>query len=402
MHRLVLVCLFVLTSLAWVPSAAAQGNDDDLPTAPQSKGDGLEFSVEGAIIDDAFGSPLNWGANEDGRLFLLVTIEVENTSSETKTLNSNNFRIIDGIQFIAADDGLSKRPEELGVPAMGDVLGDTLAADATKLYILGWRLEPSIDEYVLDIDYGSAKTVDLQPWLDLDISPRDLRPSTTGTVSSNGSSRPSNRPTATATATSNDDDEITSDEQDYLDAIAIDSALLGDAGGNLSDLFGRAADNEYLVLDPDWLSDVGDETDIFRGAYTRAQNLEPSDRQAPIQEIWLSLTAYTASAADNYELGLTTLDPSYLTLANTDLENATDLTDDLIAEVEAFTDDPASYGSAGSTTSGNGTTAGSVTDCTPFADYDEAQEYYANNPDAQPIIDPDFDGLACEVYFGRG
>ena len=399
MHRLVLVCLFVLSSLAWVPGAAAEGSDDDLPNAPQSKGDGLEFSVEGAILDDEFGSPLNWGPNDDGRLFLLVTIEVANTSSETKTMNSDNFRIVDGIQFIAADDGLSKRPEALGIPAMGDVLGDTLAADATKLYILGWRLEPAIDEYVLDIDYGSAKTVDLQPWLDLDISPRDLRPSTTNPGSSNASSRPSSRPTATATS---NDDDITSNEQDYLDAIAVDSTLLGAAGGNLSDLFGRAADDEYLILDPDWLSDVGDETDTFRGAYSRAQNLEPSARQAPIQEIWLSLTAYTASAADNYDLGLVNLDLSYLELANTDLQNATDLTDDLIAEVEEFTDDPASYGDAGSTTSGNGTTTGSVTDCTPFANYDEAQEYYADNPDAQPIIDPDFDGQACEVYFGRG
>ncbi len=177
MSRFVLVCLFVLTSFAaWAPGIAAEGSADDLPKAPQSKGDGLEFGVKGAILDDRFGSPLNWGANEDGRLFLLVTIEVENTSSETKTLNSNNFRIVDGIQFIAADDGLSKRPEELGIPAMGDVLGDMLDADDTKLYILGWRLEPAIDEYVLDIDYGSAKTIDLQPSLDLDIDPGDLKP----------------------------------------------------------------------------------------------------------------------------------------------------------------------------------------------------------------------------------
>ncbi len=43
---------------------------------------------------------------------------------------------------------------------------------------------------------------------------------------------------------------------------------------------------------------------------------------------------------------------------------------------------------------------GPVADCSPFASYQEAQTYYADHPEAQPIIDPNNDGRACEVYFG--
>ncbi len=45
--------------------------------------------------------------------------------------------------------------------------------------------------------------------------------------------------------------------------------------------------------------------------------------------------------------------------------------------------------------------AGPVADCSPFASYAEAQVYYADHPEAQPIIDPNGDGRACEVYFGE-
>lgn len=44
--------------------------------------------------------------------------------------------------------------------------------------------------------------------------------------------------------------------------------------------------------------------------------------------------------------------------------------------------------------------AAPVADCTPFADYEEAQRYYADHPDEQSVIDPDLDGYACEVFFG--
>ncbi len=40
-----------------------------------------------------------------------------------------------------------------------------------------------------------------------------------------------------------------------------------------------------------------------------------------------------------------------------------------------------------------------ITDCSVFASFDEAQVYYADNPGATDL-DPNYDGRACEVYFG--
>lgn len=40
-------------------------------------------------------------------------------------------------------------------------------------------------------------------------------------------------------------------------------------------------------------------------------------------------------------------------------------------------------------------------DCTQFATFAEANDFYAENPDAASTIDDDGDGIACEVYFGQ-
>lgn len=41
-----------------------------------------------------------------------------------------------------------------------------------------------------------------------------------------------------------------------------------------------------------------------------------------------------------------------------------------------------------------------VTECGVFGSFEEAQDYYADNPDAAPDLDPNGDGRACEIYFG--
>ena len=43
---------------------------------------------------------------------------------------------------------------------------------------------------------------------------------------------------------------------------------------------------------------------------------------------------------------------------------------------------------------------GEIARTRPFASYAEAQAYYADHPEAHPVIDPNGDGRACEVYFG--
>jgi hypothetical protein len=39
-------------------------------------------------------------------------------------------------------------------------------------------------------------------------------------------------------------------------------------------------------------------------------------------------------------------------------------------------------------------------DCTSFASFEEANTYYAENPEVETALDDDGDGTACEVYFG--
>ncbi|MGH2561530.1 MAG: thermonuclease family protein [Thermomicrobiales bacterium] len=43
-----------------------------------------------------------------------------------------------------------------------------------------------------------------------------------------------------------------------------------------------------------------------------------------------------------------------------------------------------------------------ITECGAFGTYDEVNAYYASRPDAQPFLDPNADGRACEVWFGVG
>lgn len=42
-----------------------------------------------------------------------------------------------------------------------------------------------------------------------------------------------------------------------------------------------------------------------------------------------------------------------------------------------------------------------VGDCSPFQSFEEAQAYYQQNPGAQPYVDSDGDGTACEDWFGQ-
>ncbi len=40
-------------------------------------------------------------------------------------------------------------------------------------------------------------------------------------------------------------------------------------------------------------------------------------------------------------------------------------------------------------------------ECSDFSGYDEVQAYYVEHPEAQPVLDTNMNGLACEVYFAE-
>ena len=663
-----IVILLISSLIGSVTSAVAQ---PDVPPGPHASGDGWAFTVLAAIVGTEFGEPLNWGPNDDGRKFLLVTVEVTNTTDDDEFINSNRFGIVYGDDLVVADDGLSKRPDPLGLPAMGDSIGDELGSGGTKVYILGWRLDGNLGEYVLDFGLGEANRLDLAPWIARDIDPTELIPDATnrptpppaatsapapasvatstvtseddtpnveasstvvarptfdaeypadshrdriggtglqfvvipsdvpaevavlaagrgadgswGAIVRNGSddfvtgvsiaaidadddlgtadsvyptflepddigivvgstddtnedreegsvaaevtesldiseavdedsssgnagvsvisatiidgddgtdvlvtvenigddpieppvvgllcfddsgaivgslthdfketnsddadfvegkseftgtvpvgdltcdavlggatatlydapeaskptstARPRPRSTAIAgpTATeASESDAITDDEQRYLDSIARDAEEIGEASLELSELFTDAGADITLLLDLDWNVDVTTQLSVFRDVYARAQMLAPSERQTATQALWLSITSLAAAAADDYQLGINTLDPALLESGGNKQAEATALIDDLLAEVEAFRDDP---GSATDSSSGSGTIIGPVANCFAFATFEAAQAYYAAHPGEQPVIDPDFDGLACEVHFGVG
>ena len=42
-----------------------------------------------------------------------------------------------------------------------------------------------------------------------------------------------------------------------------------------------------------------------------------------------------------------------------------------------------------------------ILECSDFSGYDEVQAYYAEHPEAQPVLDTNMNGLACEVYFAE-
>lgn len=265
MKRILLIFLLLVAGASSFATVARA--KDDPPKGPHYTTKPWEMTVSAAIIGDEFGAPLDWGPNSDGRQFVLVTLRVKNTSRTEQIIKSYQFGIVAGNETITADDKLSKRPESLHIRAMGERSGTTLVAGQSEDFILGWRVPPNIDTFLLDFDIisgGSDDRLDLAPWLDLDIAPADLVP---------------NSPVPTAVP-------------------------------------------------------------------TQKPSIAPTPTRPTV------LTRRTPGARTSAARATATTKPA------------------------------------------------AVTDCSPFASYDEAQTYYAAHPDAQGVIDPNYDGYACENYFG--
>ncbi len=384
MGRFILVCLFVLTSFAaWAPGLAAKGNDDALPKAPQAKSDGLEFSVEGAIMGDSFDAPLNLAKDDEGRTYILVSIRIENTSNEEKTLNSGKFSFVNGEELIGSSGDTSSRAQDgLGLRAMGDTNGHKLKPGVTQVYVVGWRLSVDLDKFTLNIDYPGAKRIEIDPWLDQDIDPEDLRPGDTAPfITEDGSYA-----IGDTLGQEEDDTQFTATGYEYLDGIDLGFEVLQPRGkfvivaitlyvpGRESRAFNLNDVHLYSAA-TDQFSDYDANATIF---YNDAGNsLTYEDLQPGITYNGNVIFDVSLEAAD-----------FWLALGND--------TDEPLAAIHL--DTAATSGSSGGASSDGQL----ITDCSAFADYDEAQAYYADNDDAQQYLDPDNDGQACEVFFGRG
>ncbi len=188
--------------------------------------------------------------------------------------------------------------------------------------------------------------------------------------------------------------DITDQEQEYFDALDEGTREIGDATGEIGSLFQDAADDPTVIFDQDWTVDLATQFFIWQEVGDRAQTLDPSLRQQPIHDLWLEINRLTTLAVDDYIIFIDELDPLAATTGTARVTYASVLTDDLTAAINAFNDDP------NSPVEPEGVIA-PVVDCEAFDTFAEAQQYYSANPEEQSTIDPNFDGRACEVFFGE-
>ena len=383
MSRFILVCLFVLTSLAaWAPSVAAEGSDN-LPNAPQAKSGGLEFSIEKVIRGDDFGAPINFDKDEEGRTYVLMSIRVSNTGDSETKVDSSHFSFVNGEELIGSSGDTSERAAKaLTMKAMGDSGGYQLRPGAEQVFVVGWRFSVDLDKLTLNIDYDGAKRIDLTAWLKQNTKPSGFRPADIAPfLTRDGSFEIGDTLGGAA-----NDVQFTATGYQYLDGIDLGFEYLQPRGKFVLvsfTLYVGGRESRTFTLDSvhlysgstDQFTDYNSEATIF------------------YNDVGNSLTFEDLQPGLTYD-GNAVFDVS--------LEGA-----DFWLTVGGDTDDPLSaihLDSAATTGRSDGASAGEqpVTDCSAFADYDEAQAYYADTPEAQPYIDPDFDGQACEVFFGRG
>lgn len=214
-----------------------------------------------------------------------------------------------------------------------------------------------------------------------------------GGSSASSSSRPAdNRDDEPA---SNADADITSQERRYFSALREDLIELGEASTEIGKLFTASSEDPALLRDQEWILDMAGQFVVIQQIGIDAESLDPSPRQQPIHDLWLESNRLTTLATKDFTRGIDNLDSSAITQGSARYTYAALLVNDLNEAVEAFADDPDKPIDPKHVIA-------PVAECDEFSDYDDAQLYYAANPEEQGTIDPDFDGLACEVFFDRG
>ena len=383
MRRLLLIGFVLVVTFAGRMSVAHAASN--LPDGPQAKGDGLEFSIYGAIKDKQFGDPLNWGPNDDGRQFLLVSLYIKNTNSDKRELKPDNFQILNGKDdngkdvVIKADGKLSDRPRDalrLEGISSGFSGGTSISAGDNIVYMLGWRVPPDLKTFKLKFNYGSGKTVDLKPWLDQKIKPSGLIPPNTAPFNANRSLVLGDHVTLSdvdVTPTSYADIGATTLYQPHGKFIAVAITLYNNANTNKEFDSGRlqlysASTKRFTQLEREATLDYND----FQDDFQYSGNVEPGltyttnlvfDVSPDSSDFWLAVDVKDESAGSAIHL-----------------------------------DPDADARSGGSSAGGQDI----ITGCSEFANYDEAQSYFVDHPEVQPYLDPNQDGRACEVHFNRG
>lgn len=186
--------------------------------------------------------------------------------------------------------------------------------------------------------------------------------------------------------------ELTDQEEAYFDALLEDTEQFADVSSEVGQLFTEAGQDSTLIFDEGWMIALASQLVQWQIIGQEAQMLDPSPRQQHIHDLWLEINRLTTLAVDDIIQGIDFIDPSAFELSTARIVYATLLTDDLTDAILSFQEDP-------NTPIAPENPIAPVTDCDTFPSYEVAQQYYAANPEEQMTIDPDLDGVACEVFF---
>ena len=195
-------------------------------------------------------------------------------------------------------------------------------------------------------------------------------------------------------AESNQPQVPTDQEEAYIDAIMSDADDYASIMQQIGPLFQQAGANPAVVFNETWQIQLAAQLVQWETVSERAHTYQPSERQHHIHAIWLTISELSLKAIDDIIQGVDTIDADALNRGTARLNYMSLLVEDVMAAVTQFLTDPnAPFTSTHA--------INPVPGCEVFPSYEEAQHYYAAFPEEQPTIDPDWDGLACEVYFGR-
>lgn len=194
--------------------------------------------------------------------------------------------------------------------------------------------------------------------------------------------------------------EVTADERAYLDRLQDELLLLGETSTDLGELL-----SDPQFGDTEWVVSVAADLVVYQQTYQAAlQEPPPPARLAAIHSTRLALLESLSTAADNYIAGIDNLDADLLDQARSNVNDASDHLDVLLRLIEEFEDNPGAFGSAAAPVPEVDVVPTQaealITDCAAFGSFADANVYYAANPEAQPFLDPNVDGRACEVFFG--
>lgn len=188
---------------------------------------------------------------------------------------------------------------------------------------------------------------------------------------------------------------VTDQERAYFDQLQADIKRVGELSTEMSNLFTQAGTTPAVMFNDTWRIKLAALLVEWEQFHADAQLMQPSPRQQHIHAIWLAVTELMAKSTDDFITGIDAIDAASIERGTARVVYAALLMDDITSAVLAFNANPdAPF---------VGTHAlPPVETCDSFPSYPEAQQYYAAYPDAQPVIDPDWDSLACEVFFGMG